>query len=46
MEADKIYLPVDKNGDPDWDYMEEYMKMVQRKTENVLNQFVSLKKRL
>jgi hypothetical protein len=44
MEADKIYLPVDKNGDPDWDYMEEYMKMVQRKTENVLNQFVSLKK--
>lgn len=46
MEADKIYLPVDKNGDPDWDYMEEYMKMVQRKTENVLNQFVSSKKRL
>lgn len=46
MEADKIYLSVDKNGDPDWDYMEEYMKMVQRKTENVLNQFVSSKKRL
>lgn len=42
MEADKIYLPVDKNGDPDWDYMEEYMKMVQGKTENVLNQFVSV----
>lgn len=39
MEADKIYLPVDKNGDPDWDYMEEYMKMVQGKTENMLNQF-------
>lgn len=42
MEEDKIYLPVDKNGDPDWDYMEEYMKMVQGKTENVLNQFVSV----
>lgn len=41
MEADKIYLPVDKNGDPDWDYMEEYMKMVQGKTERVLNQFIS-----
>lgn len=40
MEVDKIYLPVDKNGNPDWDYMEEYMKMVQGKTENVLNQFV------
>lgn len=39
MEADKIYLPVDKNGDPDWDYMEEYMKMVQGKTESMLNQF-------
>lgn len=42
MEADKIYLPVDKKGDPDWDYMEEYMKMVQGKAENVLNQFVSV----
>lgn len=42
MEADKIYLPVDKNSDPDWDYMEEYTKMVQGKTENVLNQFVSV----
>ena len=41
MEADKIYLPVDKNGDPDWDYMEEYTKMVQGKTERVLNQFIS-----
>lgn len=41
---DTIMLPVDKNGDPDWNYMEEYMKMVQRKTENVLNQFVSSKK--
>lgn len=40
MEADKIYLPVDKNGDPDWDYMEEYMKMVQRKTENATPSFL------
>lgn len=36
---DAIMLPIDKNGDPDWDYMEEYMKMVQGKTENMLNQF-------
>ena len=40
MEADKILLPVDQNGDPDWFYMEEYMKMVQEKTEDTLNQFV------
>lgn len=41
MEADKILLPVDQNGVPDWTYMEEYMKMVQGKAENVLNQFIS-----
>ena len=41
MKADKILLPVNQNGDPDWDYMEEYMKMVQEKTEGVLNQFIS-----
>lgn len=39
---DAIMLPVNKNGDPDWDYMEEYMKMVQEKTERVLNQFISV----
>lgn len=38
---DAIMLPVNKNGDPDLDYMEEYMKMVQEKTERVLNQFIS-----
>lgn len=35
-----IRLPIDKTDQPDWVYMEEYMKMVQEKTENVLNQFV------
>lgn len=36
-----IRLPVDKTGQPDWAYMEEYMKIVQEKTEEVLNQFIS-----
>lgn len=36
-----IKLPMDKTGQPDWAYMEEYMKMMQEKTENVLNQFIS-----
>lgn len=40
MEADKIYLPVDKTGQPDWTYMEEYMRKVEEKTENTLNQFM------
>ena len=39
--AEQIKLPIDQNGDPDWGYMEEYMKMVQGKAENVLNQFIS-----
>ena len=39
MEADKIYLPVDKTGQPDWAYMEEYMRKVEEKAENVLNHF-------
>lgn len=37
----KIKLPVDKTGQPDWRYMEEYMRKVERKTEGMLNQFVS-----
>lgn len=42
LNKEMIMLPVDKTGQPDWVYMEEYMKMVQKKTENVLNQFVSV----
>jgi hypothetical protein len=38
----KIKLPVDKTGQPDWAYMEEYMRKVERKTEGMLNQFMSV----
>lgn len=34
-----IRLPVDKTGQPDWAYMEEYMRKVEEKVENVLNCF-------
>lgn len=37
----KIKLPVNKTGQPDWAYMEEYMRKVERKTEGMLNQFIS-----
>ena len=40
----KIMLPMDKTGQPDWAYMEEYMRKVGKRTENMLNQFVSAKK--
>ena len=32
LKALKIMLPVDENGDPDWEYMEKYM----RRQENLL----------
>jgi hypothetical protein len=34
-----IFLPVDKTGQPDWWYMEEYMRKVEEKAKNVLNHF-------
>lgn len=34
-----IRLPVDKTGQPDWTYMEEYMRKVEEKAKNVLNNF-------
>lgn len=35
----KIMLPIDKTGQPDWVYMEEYMRKVKEKAKNVLNHF-------
>lgn len=35
----KIMLPIDKTGQPDWVYMEEYMRKVEEKAKNVLNHF-------
>lgn len=34
---DVIMLPKDKTGQPDWAYMEEYMRKVERKTNDALN---------
>lgn len=34
-----IKLPMDKTGQPDWAYMEEYMRKVEEKAKNVLNHF-------
>lgn len=36
---DVIMLPKGKTGQPDWTYMEEYMKMVQKKVKLSLGQF-------
>lgn len=39
METDKIYLPVDKTGQPDWAYMEEYMRKVEERVKKTINTF-------
>lgn len=39
MEADKIYLPVDKNGQPDWAYMEEYMRKVEERVKVTMEKY-------
>ena len=39
--AEAMRLPMDKTGQPDWAYMKEYMRKVERKTEGMLNQFIS-----
>lgn len=39
LNKEMIMLPVDKTGQPDWAYMEEYMRKVEEKVKNVLNCF-------
>lgn len=38
MEADKIYLPVDKTGQPDWAYMEKYMRKVEERVKATIGE--------
>lgn len=37
--AEAMRLPIDKTGQPDWAYIEEYMRKVEEKAKNVLNHF-------
>ena len=37
---DKIKLPVNKNGEPDWKYMEQYMKNIMDDTQSKLDKLV------
>lgn len=37
LNKEMIMLPVDKTGQPDWAYMEEYMRKVEKKTNDALN---------
>ena len=37
LKEENIKLPADKNGDPDYVYMENYMKIVESKACNVID---------
>ena len=39
METDKIYLPVDKTGQPDWAYMEEYMRKMEERVKVMMGKY-------
>lgn len=36
LKEEKIKLPANENGDPDYAFMENYMKFIERKTHNVI----------
>ena len=37
MEKDFIMLPVDENGNPDFDYMEQHMKHAEEVSKDAIN---------
>ena len=41
LKAEKIYLPVDAKGEPDWQYMEQYMKTMEQKAKQTLDSLSS-----
>lgn len=40
VKKEEIKLPVNKNGEPDWEYMENYMKHVMQDTQSKLDKLV------
>lgn len=38
-----ILLPIDKVGKPDWNYMENYMKVIEKKSQERIDKFLSIK---
>lgn len=36
LKEDIIKLPIDKNGNPDWEYMENYIMQIEKKAKNIL----------
>ena len=42
LKEEVIKLPANKNGDPDYAYMERYMKAVEKRIQNVINRLVAV----
>lgn len=37
IKEEYVYLPADRNGDPDWDYMESYMDRILNETDDMIS---------
>ena len=44
LNKETIMLPVDKTGQPDWAYMEEYMRKVEERVKKTINTFCVIRK--
>lgn len=42
--AEVMQLPIDKTGQPDWAYMEEYMRKVEERVKKTINTFCVIRK--
>ena len=37
MQNDSIWLPIISTGEPDWQYMEDYMRIIMDKSEQIIS---------
>ena len=40
VKLDSIYLPQTENNTPDWQYMSKYMKFIESRVKNTINQIL------
>lgn len=42
LKEERIKLPSNENGDPDYVFMEKYMKMIEAKARNIIEQLAPI----
>ncbi len=43
LEKHKIFLPIYKNGNPDWEYMENFIKQIEKENNSLLKMIRKVK---